>query len=142
MCLLLARALATFLPGWAGSGLEGQGLWGVVCVRRLLVKLWLEPVGMIYGLGGFGGLGGFHGCGHGLGAGKRGGCPLACALLSSGSQFARTLPGGVQRVVQWPFWARWCIPIRSLLGLCWAESSGPVGSRAARPASEDAVAGQ
>ena len=73
----------------------------MVRVRRLVVKLPVGPVGMICGLGGFGGLGGFDGCGRGFGAVGRGGCPLACALVSSGSRFARLFLGGVRRVVRW-----------------------------------------
>ena len=82
-------------------GSEGQGLWGVVRVRCLVVGLRLGPGGVMCGLGGLDRLGGFDGCGHGFGAVERGGCPLACALVSIGSRFAWPLLGGVRRVVRW-----------------------------------------
>ena len=94
--------------GYFSASVGGARFGGLGAVGRgscssapIVVKLRVGPVGAICGLGGFGGLGGFDGCGLGLVAVGRGGCPLACALVPSGSCFARMLLGAVWRVVWW-----------------------------------------
>ena len=87
--------------GWARLGGLGAVGRGSCSSAPAMVKPRVGPMGVICGLGGIGGLCGFDGCGLELGALIRGGCPLLCTLVSSGSRFARLLLGGVQRVVRW-----------------------------------------
>ena len=85
--------------GWVRLG--GSGVVGCGSSSSARGSASGGPVGVICGIGGFGELGEFDDRGHGFDAVGRSGCPSVCALVSSGSRFARLLLGGVLCVVRW-----------------------------------------